>query len=208
MNIARRTRRRLKLLFISILVALALIYIILPPDSALRLALVFNLSRFFNLIRGAATDRDAWLKRPGVYPIDLRNDVGYLIKTGYGTRHRVPDQLEAFAQTGDFLGTEGKSFLVVGDWTTVNETDAKVIGVPVHDAIKKIIDTKIDKKTGDHPRFLKYMKLQALIEAGDEKRANHVGGSFGWELDALKVCLTQADFVGDINGHSLSWAWR
>lgn len=187
MNIPRRVRRRIITLAIAVFLIFTVSYTILPPDSSIRLALNFNFSRFSNLLRGAATDRDAWLRKPAAYPIDLRNDVGYLIKTGYGTRHRVADQLKAFAQTGDFLGDEGQSFLVVGDWTTVNETDAKLIGVPVHDAIGKIMETKIKKKTKKHSRFAKYKSLQEQIEAGNETQANFLGQSFGWELDALKV---------------------
>lgn len=99
----------------------------------------------------------------------------------------MPDQLAAFGHTGGFLGEEGRSFLVVGDWTTVNETDAKVIGVPVHDVIKKVTETKIRGKVEDYPRLVKYKSLQDELEAGNEDKALEIGQKFGWELDALKV---------------------
>lgn len=187
MNVPRRVRRRLIPLFIGTLILLTLFYTILPPDSAIRLALNFNSKRLVNSVRGAATDRDAWLRKPARFPVDLRNDVGYLIKTGYGTRHRVPEQLRALGKTGDFIGEEAQNFLVVADYTTVNETDAKRIGVPVHDAIKKIMDSKIEKRMEDYPRFVKYKSLQEQIDAGNEEKANYIGKTFGWELDALKV---------------------
>lgn len=186
--LSRRLRRRLKTPFILIILSLFIIYSILPHDSAIRLALVFNISRFFNLLRGATTDRDAWLRAPARYSVDLSTEVGYLIKTGYGTRHRVPDQLAAFASTGGYLGKEGQSFLVVGDWTTVNQTDAALMGVTVHDAIKRVMETKIRGKVEDYPRLVKYRSLQEKLESGDEDEALRIGQSFGWELDALKVC--------------------
>lgn len=191
----RRVRRRLRLMSITAFVIFSFFHLILPADSPVRLAFYFNASRLFNWVRGAATDRDAWLWKTAQYPVDLRNDVGYLIKTGYGTRHRVPGQLEAFAQTGNFLGEEGRGFIVVGDWTTVNETDAKVMGVTVHDAIRKVMETKIDSQMQEYPRFVKYKSLQDQIEAGDEAKALKIGSSFGWELDALKVCLYSRGFI-------------
>lgn len=185
--ISRRLRRRLRSLVLLIVIFLLIAYSILPHDSAIRLALVFNTSRFFNALRGAATDRDAWLLAESRYPLDLTEDVGYLIKTGYGTRHRVPDQLAAFAKTGGYLGKEGRDFLVVGDWTTVNETDAKIIGVTVYDAIKKVMDTKVRGEVQEYPRLAKYISIQEKLKAGEDEAALKIAQDFGWELDALKV---------------------
>ncbi|KAM5380161.1 hypothetical protein ACJZ2D_003612 [Fusarium nematophilum] len=187
--VSRRVRRRLRPLFFLIAITLFIIYSILPHDSTIRLALVFNASRLFNFLRGAATDRDAWLRTPPRYKVDLTTDVGYLIKTGYGTRHRVPDQLQSFAATGAYLGREGEGFLVVGDWTTVNETDARLIGVTVHDAIKKVMETKIQGKAEDYPRLAKYKSLQEKLQTGNEEEALKIGQTFGWELDALKFIM-------------------
>ena len=185
--ISRRTRRRLRSICILLLISIFIVYSILPHDSAIRLALVFNVSRFFNFLRGATSNKDAWLWKPPKYTVDLKNDVGYLIKTGYGTRHRVAEQLAAFQATGGYLGKEGESFLVVGDWTTVNQTDANLIGATVHDAIKRVMETKIRGKIDDYPRLVKYRSLQARLQAGDEEEALKIGQSYGWELDALKV---------------------
>ncbi|KAH7023175.1 hypothetical protein EDB80DRAFT_32566 [Ilyonectria destructans] len=187
--ITRRFRRRLASQSILFLIFFLIFYSILPHDSSIRLAVSFNASRLFNAVRGATTDRDAWLWTTSRYPVNLYADVGYLIKTGYGTRHRVPDQLAAFAHTGGFLGEEGRSFLVVGDWTTVNDTDAKVIGVPVHDVIRKVTETKIRGKVEDYPRLVKYKSLQDELEAGNEDKALEIGQKFGWELDALKFIM-------------------
>ncbi|KIL94912.1 hypothetical protein FAVG1_01843 [Fusarium avenaceum] len=187
--ISRRTKRRLRSIVILLLICTFIIYSILPHDSAIRLALVFNVSRFFNFLRGTATDKDAWLWKSPRYTVDLKKDVGYLIKTGYGTRHRVAEQIAAFEATGGYLGKEGESFLVVGDWTTVNQTDADLIGVTVHDAIKRVMETKVRGKVDGYPRLVKYRSLQASLQAGDEDGALKIGQSYGWELDALKFIM-------------------
>lgn len=186
-NIPRRIRRRLMDLGILALIVLAVVYIFLPPDSPIRLALRFNASRASNAVLDAAHDRDAWLRKPPPYDIDLPNEVGYLVKTGYGTRHRVPLQVKALKEDAGILGEEDKSFIVVGDWTTVNETDAEVIGVPVHDALRIVRDVGVDKKLRQHKRLQKYGLLEMAIKEEDEDAALSLGKSVGWELDALKV---------------------
>jgi hypothetical protein len=184
-SLPKRAQRRLFYLAVILFVYASVWYVILPLDSPIRLAVHFNVSRLRNALR---TDRDAWLKEPALYPLDLAEDVGYLIKTGYGTRHRVPEQLQAFRQTYDMLGREGRSFLVVGDWTTSNQTDAAAMGVDVHDALRMVLERKLGPRYANSRRFLKYRRLQDAIESGSEDQANSLGQSFGWELDALKVC--------------------
>lgn len=86
--------------------------------------------------------------------------------------------------------TKGRGFLVVGDWTTVNETDARLLGVRVHDAIGMVMETKMgDTRLAEHPRFAKYRSLQGTVAAGDEERAAPLGQAYGWELDALKFIM-------------------
>lgn len=187
LTIPRRLRRRLVSLVVVSFFVLNIWYLILPPDSAVRLAVHFNAARLSNLFREVVADRDAWLRAPAQHHIDLGADVGYLIKTGYGTRHRVAAQLKAFSLAGDLLGDDGRRFIVVGDWTTVNATDAKLLGVPVHDAIRPVMEGKVGKDLRSHPRFIKYQGLQEAVDAGDEAEANQLGKDYGWELDALKV---------------------
>lgn len=192
-RITRRLRKRLIQTAILGIIALSLLHILLPPDSAIRLAIRFNATRITNALRDARQGKDAWLREtPAPYELELRRDVGYLIKTGYGTRHRVPLQLAALKSSygGGLMGDEGKDFLVVGDWTTVNEKDAKAIGVPVHDVLKTVREYgDEDQDWRRHPRFKKYLSLQHHIEKGDEKKALEFAQSIGWELDALKVCF-------------------
>ncbi|PFH61706.1 hypothetical protein XA68_16506 [Ophiocordyceps unilateralis] len=181
----RRLRRRLAPAAVLVVLALAVwIASLAPTDSRLRLALQFHASRLADDVRGRTpSGRDGWLRTPPRHGLDLRRDVGYLIKTGYGTRHRVPDQLAALGGATGLLGHEGDGFIVVGDWTTVNETDASFIGVPVHDAVRAVVESKIG---GHHPRLDKYRSLQEAVAAGDEEEALRLGRTHGWELDALK----------------------
>ncbi|KYK56876.1 glycosyltransferase family 31 [Drechmeria coniospora] len=189
LNMPRRLRRRLVVVGTLFLLTLAVLYLRLPPDSTFRLALGFNAARVANFLQGKTSDRDGWLRQPARYRVDLRTDVGYLIKTGYGTRHRVPEQLRALGGNGGLLGEEGRSFLVVGDWTTVNKTEAKMLGAQVHDAIRMVMETKIDSEHSEHQRFTKYKTLQGAVAAGDEEKALHLGQTYGWELDALKFIM-------------------
>ncbi|OTA02204.1 hypothetical protein A9Z42_0025660 [Trichoderma parareesei] len=177
--------RRLILLFASLFLTLHTTYLLLSRDSHIRLSINFNASRFWNAVRASTTIRDAWLRQsPAPHPLSLRDDVGYLIKTGYGTRHRLPALIEAFARTGDILGDEHQSFIVVGDWTPTNQS---ADGLPsVYNVVDMLMVTKLDPSFRDHPRLFKYRSLQEAIDSGDEDQANELGREFGWELDALK----------------------
>lgn len=182
----RPARRRFILLLASLFITLSATYLLLPPSSPIKLCVNFNASRFLNALRASTTNRDAWLdQRPAPYPLSLREDVGYIVKTGYGTRHRVPALINAFSRIGDILGEENSNFIVVGDWTAANVT---VDGSPgVHNVVKLMMESKAGSSLRDHPRFGKYRSLQEAIDSADEDRASELGQSFGWELDALKV---------------------
>jgi hypothetical protein len=97
----------------------------------------------------------------------------------------VPALINAFSHSGDILGEENRNFIVVGDWTAVNETGD---GLPsVHNVVNLMMETKVDPSLQGHPRFGKYRSLQEAINSADEDNARELGQSFGWELDALKV---------------------
>lgn len=187
LTIPRRFRRRLNpigILLISLTV-FSFCFLLLPPNSPIRLAISFNCARLFNSILGGTTDRDAWLWEPAQYPLDVRREVGYLIKTGYGTKSRVKVMLEEFVRAGNVLEDDGEGFLIVGDFAAGNST----LGVEIHDAVKMVMDLKTDKSFHEHPRFVKYRDLQAAVESGNEDEATRMGMEYGWELDALKVCF-------------------
>ena len=96
-RLPKKAQRRLSHLAIILFVYLSVWYLILPPDSPLRLAIYFNVSRLRSFtIRHSSPSyysyRDAYLyASPPPHPLDISSDIGYLIKTGYGTRNRVPE---------------------------------------------------------------------------------------------------------------------
>ncbi|KAK2606151.1 hypothetical protein QQS21_003434 [Conoideocrella luteorostrata] len=179
----RRSRRRFSPIAILILLVLTIWYITLPPDSSVVLAVNFNAYRLSDALR--LTSRDAWLHGPGKYPVHLPSEVGYLIKTGYGTRSRVREQIAAFAVKGGVLGDEGRDFLVVGDWTGARSSP----GVEIHDAVRLVMESNVGRDFGEHHRFGKYRSLQGAVLAGDDEKAEELGRKFGWELDALKFIM-------------------
>ncbi|KAF3074725.1 hypothetical protein CFAM422_003093 [Trichoderma lentiforme] len=183
--IPRPTRRRFILFFTSLFITLSTTFLLLPPTSPIRLSINFNASRLINSLRASATDRDAWLhKQPPTYPLNLRDEVGYLVKTGYGTRHRVPALMKAFSHSGNILSDERKNFIVVGDWTPTNQTDD---GLPfVYNVVNTMVKAKVHPSLQGHPRLAKYRSLQEAVDLADEDKAIKIGQEYGWELDALK----------------------
>jgi len=154
---------------------------VLPGDNVVLLAIRFNVVRFFGLFRGSVVQKDAWLWKPAKFEVDIRRDVGLLIKTGYGTRERLPAQLEAFRlepQDSDNV------FIVVGDFAQRNLTEGEVV---INDAVGNVLRMKENARLDNSPRFAKYHHLEEAINDGNERRAKEIGRSFGWELDALKV---------------------
>lgn len=137
----------------------------------MRAAVNFNAARLGSSVRG-----DAWMQVPGRWEVELTSDVGYLIKTGYGTRERVKPMREAYAS---ILGDEG--VLVVGDWDGEGVTDALDRGWAMME------EFGVDLGQGPPRRRRKYAMLKAAVDAGDEEKALELGREFGWELDALKV---------------------
>lgn len=127
------------------------------------------------------------MRREAGYPVHLASEVGYLIKTGYGTRYRLREQLDAFAVKGGVLGDEGRDFLVVGDFGSEGEGKGEDLGASVVDAVGLVMGSEVGREFGEHVRFGKYRGLRAAVERGDEERAGELGKKFGWELDALKV---------------------
>ncbi|GAO19997.1 uncharacterized protein UV8b_02063 [Ustilaginoidea virens] len=181
------SRRRWSQVGILILIISTVWYMAQPPDSPIVLAVSFNVSRLRSAL--AHGDRDAWLRKPGSYPVHLPSEVGCLIKTGYGTRDRVGEQLAALGVKGGVLGDEGRDFLVVGDWTNGNGSSGPQRGWQVHDAVRLVMESEVGRRYSQHPRLQKYRSLQGAVEAGDTDKAEKLGKTFGWELDALKFIM-------------------
>lgn len=181
-----RLRRFSVLLLLSFLVGNTVLFLVLPYDNPLVLAIRFNVASLENWMRGDGIAKDAWLYQPARWPIDYREDVGLLIKTGYGTRHRLAAQLEAL----DLTPEDTDAFVVVGDWTpSGNGTYA---GVPVQNAVGGLMEMPEMRRHRDHPKFREYLSLRHAIEKGDDAVAMEVGKNFGWDLDALKVRMPRS----------------
>ncbi|OLN97198.1 hypothetical protein CCHL11_02176 [Colletotrichum chlorophyti] len=175
-----RIKRILVLVFFTFLIENALLFLILPYDNPIVLAIRFNFAGLRNWFRGSGTEKDAWLYEPAKYPIDFRNDVGLLIKTGYGTRHRLAAQLEAFGLSAE----DTDAFVVVGDWTPPE--NGTLAGVEVYDAVGAVMALPQMRAHQDAPKLREYWSLKQAIDKGDETKAMEICKSFGWDLDGLK----------------------
>jgi hypothetical protein len=163
------------------IVSAALVAAALPYDHRFRLWL--NMKN-----RGARWTPPAsdlrWLTRPAAYPVDWREHVGIIMKTGFGTRHRIPAWFEAVREVGDVV--------VIADFATkageqyVSARDGQQ--VPVHDVIRPVIEQGVGSG-GDQQelRVGKYQNMSGAIAWGDADGAQDMSKAFGWELDAMKV---------------------
>ncbi|KAK2744277.1 hypothetical protein FQN57_004362 [Myotisia sp. PD_48] len=158
---------------------------LIPYDNALRLAIRFNLGVWFRKAHVLQTPftTDRWLLQPPPFPINLAEDVGIILKSGFGTQERIPAWLAS--QQGSNL----TDLLIIGDFATRPGEHYDYHGrqLPVHDIVEWMLK-KISILSSDpsHPRLLKYSKLAAAIASGDTNLALNLSKSFGWELDCMK----------------------
>lgn len=123
------------------------------------------------------------------FEVDLARDVLVILKTGYGTRHRVPAWLDALRD-----GNEFRDLLVIADYEGRGEEfdwEEEAGGgkktLQAHDMVKRSLEHKSLRSREGHGRAGKYKRLSEAIKGGDEERAIKLSREFGWELDALKV---------------------
>lgn len=179
----RRSLLGLRLLTSAALVALFL-WATLPYDNALRSSARFNTHRLVTFLRGPLRN-ERWLYEPPAFPVDWSRDVGIILKTGYGTQERALAWVEALP-----AGISPESVVIVGDFDAELATrEGARSGLKVHDVIARIADEKLVAcEDARCPRAEKYMNLKAAISAGEDGLARNYSRSFGWELDAMKVC--------------------
>ena len=187
--------RRKNLCSLTLFSAISLLFlwvVVLPYDSTLRLAVRWNLLQ----LRASSRPSESWVfsSRPA-FEVDLARDVLVIIKTGYGTRHRVPAWLEALRDGNEFADLlviadyEGQGRGEEGDFEFKWEEE---VGkgkrtLQVHDMVKRSLEHKSLRGKERHGRVDKYKRLSEAIRGGDEERATKLSREFGWELDALKV---------------------
>jgi hypothetical protein len=167
---------------------LALLYTLLllfafPYDNPHRDRLLFQLSRPFVPAPAAI---DNWLvSSPAAHPVNWTTDVGIIVKTGYGTQARIQAWLDAARNVesevvliADFATKPGQEFCHQGK------------KLEVHDVVGGMVAKgALSGKDLTSSRVSKYLSLDRAVKAGNLMRAEDLSQEFGWELDAMKVCL-------------------
>jgi hypothetical protein len=129
-----------------------------------------------------------WLAREPKYKVNFDSDVGFILKTGYGTQERVLVQLDALGLTVDAEASRNTmNTLVIGDFKAeIQHNDHTVV---IHDVIDHPLMHELSLAgQGNHDRVIKYKKMTDAIAQGKHEEAEVAVKSYGWELDALKVC--------------------
>ncbi len=174
-RIASRLRPRLLL---ALTLTTALFLYLLPYDNTLRLAIHFNLQRLRAAVSSAPSE--SWVHSPqGPYPVNVGKDVVVILKTGYGTRERVPAWLDALPR-----GNEVREIVVVAD--SEGRVDYGEEGLVVFDAVGHSVKAHL-RGWEEHVRVRKYRMLGEALARGEGERAGEMCREFGWELDAMKV---------------------
>jgi hypothetical protein len=178
-----RPRTRLRPLLSLALAVFFFLWLVLPYDNAVRLAFRWNAKG----LKAALISRpsEEWVYARSEFPVDVGRDVVVILKTGYGTRERVPAWLDALSSANEF-----RDIIVIAD----SEGDVAFDdgfhdkGLHVYDAVAHSLRAHLHPHTyKDHPRVKKYFQLVEAIFKGDETLALQHCRSFGWELDAMKV---------------------
>ncbi|RYP40431.1 hypothetical protein DL769_011772 [Monosporascus sp. CRB-8-3] len=149
---------------IALLTILFVIYHSTPYDSRPRSFVRFQHNNVEDYIQ-TNYPSDSWLFRRQRYPIDPDQDIGVILKTGYGTRHRVNTLLQALSNETFFSDT-----IVVQDFPVVvgNQKNYSLANGKVVPAID-IIGWNL-KRVGAEEWML----------------SDGIGRDMGWELDAMK----------------------
>jgi hypothetical protein len=168
---------------VACIVSIILAFASLPHDNPLWLALRFNIGRLRGYMHSFSTDGS----QPDLsarFAVNTTEDVGIIIKTGYGTRHRLPGSLEALES-----GFDSRDILVVADFSSGNGSQLYYHGdhVPVHDTLAPFLEDHALKWMLSTSRIKNYLRLRTAISRGDSAVAQEIGKSVGWELDAMKV---------------------
>ncbi|KAL2163008.1 hypothetical protein VTH06DRAFT_6844 [Thermothelomyces fergusii] len=191
-----RSRPRLRLrpsVSVALLVFL-LLWLVLPYDNVVRLAVRWNAKRLKAALVSPPSER--WVYSRPKYPVDLGKDVVVILKTGYGTRERVPAWLDALG-----AGNEFKDIFVIAD----SEGDiayadgANTRRLHVNDAVAHSLRFHLGAYA-EHPRVTRYSQLAEAIYRRDEATALHLCRGFGWELDAMKF-ISGLEMVYQVHPH-------
>ncbi|KAL2131044.1 hypothetical protein VTI74DRAFT_5607 [Chaetomium olivicolor] len=171
-----RPRMGLRTLLALALAVLVFLKLVLPYDNALRLAVRWNFKR----LEAALTRRpsEGWVYADPEFPVDVGRDVAVILKTGYGTRERVPAWVDSLSS-----GNEFEDILIIAD-AELKPIEYRGQQLRVHNAVEDSL--RHLKAHKSHPRVAKYFQLAEAIRKHDEALALQHCRSFGWELDAMK----------------------
>ncbi|KAI0852918.1 glycosyltransferase family 31 protein [Daldinia vernicosa] len=166
------------------LVFLFILYSLTPYDSRPRSFFRFQQNVMQDYYQNALPS-DSWLFKPQPYPIDPSNDIGIVIKTGFGTKKRVPAALQALSSESLNADT-----IVVQDFPLFpgqkNYTLASGKEVPVIDIIGWNLERGSLRGQEQHERVMKYINLADAVDGEEWMLADTLGKDMGWELDAMK----------------------
>lgn len=197
-----RPRPRLRTVACLALAVFLFLWLVLPYDNTVRLAVRFNVQRLRAAWFGRPSER--WVYAPPEFPVNVGEDLVVILKTGYGTRDRVPVWFEALSE-----GSEFRDILVIADYASQSGGHFPYRGqlLPVHDMVRRSLELPVLSGHASHPRALKYGQLAEAVASGDDALALKLSRSFGWELDALKVVYARASLSGcaliRLSGHFL-----
>ncbi|KAI1112802.1 family 31 glycosyltransferase [Nemania sp. NC0429] len=171
-------------LAVVLLIAFSVIYLTSPYDGSLRAFFRFQhtvVKDYFQSQRPS----DGWLYRRQRYPIDPDHDIGLIIKTGYGTKHRVPLSLRALSNESFFPDTViVQDFPPIPEQKYYNLTNGK--GVDVVDILGWNLKRGALKGREHLERIYKYKNLADAVEEEEWVLSEGLGKTIGWELDAMK----------------------
>ncbi|KAI0171958.1 glycosyltransferase family 31 protein [Hypoxylon sp. FL1284] len=169
---------------IGVFVFLFILYNLTPYDSRPRSFLRFQHNVIQDYYQNSLPS-DSWLFKPQPYPIDPVNDVGIIVKTGFGTRNRVSKAVRALSDESFFADT-----IVVQDFPLFEDQKNFTMDngkeVPIVDIIGWSLEQGGLKGQEQHERVMKYTTMSEAIEGEEWMLADAIGKNMGWELDAMK----------------------
>lgn len=170
---------------LAFVVIFGIYYHMTPYDSRVRSFFRFQHNVVEDYVQETYPS-DSWLFDAPQYPVDPVQDFGIIIKTGYGTRDRVPGTLHALGNQSLFADT-----IITQDFpvTKGHKNDNKLGNkeVPTIDIVGWNIERGAMNSTEHLERMQKYQTLAGAVESEEWQLADGLGKENGWELDALKV---------------------
>lgn len=184
----RRSFARLSRLHKIIIAAFAFLFIayhLTPLDHPTRSFFRFTSNNVEDYWQRKFTS-GAWALGKPRYPVNPAEDIGIVLKTGYGTRRRVEPALEALSNQTLFTDiVVVQDFPKIREQESYNMSDGRAV-----DAVN-IIDWNIKRGamngTEHLERMHKYGHLNDAVAAEEWVLAEGLGKEIGWELDAMKV---------------------